>query len=286
MAMQLYKSLNDEQKEKICLPIDDSRRQKVSNFWFLHPDHHIPDTFDDEQQELIQDIFDSLHNEEYQERVKRQVKLDTWGNSKAAPSVGFFGSPDDADFEFVYTGHHVIRRCNAHSDKGLGFGGNPIFYGYGHIPLMMDEVEPADHPGNPYWYQGLIFNEFVHSLANEQRMAGLVKDNPRSEEDDVVIKKSEKPRGLRTSELSADQKESFWITMQRMMAMFREDDVDATMKTMREKRVMEQSSISWYSGKYDVGSDKVWDTWRIEGPDLVWYFVGYPHIHCYFHLKG
>jgi hypothetical protein len=286
MPMQIYKSLSDEQKEKICLPIDDSKRQKVSNFWFIHPDHHIPDTFNGEQQELIQAIFDSLHSEEYQEQVKTQVKLDTWGSPKAAPSVGFFGSPDDADFEFIYTGHHVIRRCNAHSDKGLGFGGNPIFYGYGHIPLMKNEVETADHPGNPYWYQGLIFNEFVNSLNDVQRKAGLVQGNPRSEKDEVVIKKSEQSPGLKTSELSADQKDNLWNTMRRMMAIFRKDDVDATMKTMRDKQIIERLSISWYAGKYDVGSDKVWDTWQIEGLDMVWYFVGYPHIHCYFHLKS
>ena len=44
--------------------------------------------------------------------------------------------------------------------------------------------------------------------------------------------------------------------------------------------------IARYDGKYDVGSDQVWDTWQIEGPEMVWYFRGQPHIHSYFHLKA
>lgn len=292
LPMQLYKSLSDEQRDKICLPINHPDRRKVSNFWYLHPSHRIPNTFDKDQQELIQDIFDSLHSDEHKASVKKQLILDTWGTNtwgslKAAPSVGFFGTPDNDDFEFIYTSHHVIRRCNAHSQKGLGFGGNPIFYGYAHAPLAKNGVvETADHPGNPYWYQGLIFNEFVQSLDGKQQAAGLLESAPRSEGEDVVIKKRTDAPGLRCSELSSDQKEKLVKSMERMMGMFRKDDVDATMKTMKDKKILERLSISWYGGKYDVGADRVWDTWQIESPEMVWYFLGRPHIHCYFHLKA
>ena len=51
------------------------------------------------------------------------------GQIKNTPSVGFFGKPEDEDFEFIYTGHHVTRRCFARTDEGRGFGGRPIFYG-------------------------------------------------------------------------------------------------------------------------------------------------------------
>ena len=74
--------------------------------------------------------------------------------------------------------------------------------------------------------------------------------------------------------------------MRDMMAMFRKDDVDATIGTIEKKNLVDQLHVSWYGGKYDVGSDQVWDTWQIEGPDMVWYFRGVPHIHCYFHLKS
>ena len=156
LPMQLYKSMSDEQRSKVCLPINHTSRGYVSNWWYIHREHRIPTTFNDEQQELIQTIFDGLHSPEHQAAVKDQVQFDQYGNARNAPAVGFFGTPDDDDFEFIYTGHHVTRRCNAHTDKGLGFGGNPIFYG--HFREQFNETK--DHPGNPYWYQGKIFNEF------------------------------------------------------------------------------------------------------------------------------
>ena len=283
LATQLYKSLSDEQREKICLPVDHKRRQFISNWWYVHPEHRIPDTFNGEQQELIQNIFDSLHNPQYQAAVNKQVEIDQYGEAKNAPSVGFFGTPDDEGFEFIYTGHHVTRRCNAHSDKGQGFRGAPLFYG--HFPDAFNETK--DHPGNPYWYQGKIFNEFVQSLDGQQQQQGLVSTRPRSEKPDSVIKmKSAGGPGLSCASLSRDQKKLLAETMGKMMAMFRADDVKATLASIEEKGTIDRLHVSWYDGKYDIGSDKVWDTWQIEGPKMVWYFRGQPHIHSYFHLKS
>lgn len=288
MAMQLYKSLSDEQRQKVCLPIDHPRRQFVSNWWYIHPDYRIPGTFNGEQQELIHRIFDSLHSAEYIDDVKKQVRIDQYGQLRNAPAVGFFGTPEDEDFEFLYTGHHVTRRCNAHTDKGLGFGGAPIFYG--HYPHPVENMrenfrETKDHPGNPYWYQGKVFNEFVQALEAQQQQAGLVSTEPRSESPDEVIKKMPNARGLDCAELSADHKRLLVETMRKMLAMFREDDAKATIESITSRNIVDRLHVSWYDGKYDIGSDKVWDTWQIEGPDMVWYFRGQPHIHCYFHLK-
>jgi len=288
LPMQLYKSLNDEQKRIVCLPIDHPRRQYVSNWWYIHREHRIPGTFTAEQQELIQRIFDSLHNAEHRAAVNKQVEIDQYGQLRNAPAAGFFGNPDDADFEFIFTGHHVTRRCNAHTDKGLGFGGAPIFYG--HYPHMTESMrdnfrEAKDHPGNPYWYQGRIFNQFVQSLTGKQQEAGLLSTDPRSENPNAVIRKVDEPRGLSCADLSADQKVQLLETMRRMMAMFREDDVEATISAIQKNGIVERLHVSWFEGKYDIGSDRVWDTWQIEGPDMVWYYRGEPHIHCYFHLN-
>lgn len=288
LPMQLYKSLSDEQRARVCLPVDHPRRHYVSNWWYIHPEYRIPATFNGEQQELIQKIFDSLHSEEYLEDVKTQVRIDQYGQLKNAPAAGFFGTPDDDDFEFLYTGHHVTRRCNAHTDRGQGFGGAPIFYG--HYPHSEENMrdnfnEASDHPGNPYWYQGRIFNQFVQGLTAEQQSQGLVAAEPRSEDPAEVIAKSDAGRGLACATLSPDQKQLFLDTMKRMLAMFREDDVAATMQTIESRGLVDQLRVSWFAGRYDIGADRVWDTWQIESPEMVWYFRGQPHIHCYFHLK-
>ncbi len=289
LPMQLYKSLTPEQRQKVCLPADHARRKYVSNWWYIHPEHRIPSTFDAEQQELIKKIFDSLHSADHQAAIQEQVLLDQYGEAKNAPAAGFFGTPDNEDFEFIFTGHHVTRRCNAHTDKGLGFGGNPIFYGHYPHPLTNMRAnfnEAKDHPGNPYWYQGRLFNKFVAGLDGKQQQQGLVGLEPRSESPATVIQKPTEPRGLHGADLTADQKKLFLETVRGMLAMFRADDVNATVESIEKRNLVDKVHISWYSGKYDIGSDKVWDTWQIEGPELVWYFRGFPHIHCYFHLHG
>ena len=289
LPMQLWKSLTDEQRMKVGLPADHPRRQYVSNWWYIHPSFRIPATFTPDQQELIRRIFDSLHSPEYIEEIRKQVRIDQYGQAKNAPAAGFFGTPDDPDFEFIFTGHHVTRRCNAHSDTGRGFGGAPIFYGhYPHAEENMRDNfnEAPDHPGNPYWYQGRIFNQFVQGLDQLQRQQGLVSAEPRSENPESVITPPATTQGLAVASLSADQKKLFVETMRRMLAMFRPDDVTATMQTIEHKGIVDRLNVSWFAGRYDIGGDKVWDTWQIEGPDMVWYFRGEPHIHCYLHLRG
>lgn len=288
LPMQLYKSLSDEQRQKVCLPMDHPRRQYVSNWWYIHPDHRIPSTFDAEQQRLIKQIFDGLHSEEHQDAVNKQVLIDQYGEEKNAPAAGFFGTPDDEDFEFIFTGHHVTRRCNAHSDQGKGFGGAPIFYGHYPHPetdMRANFREAKDHPGNPYWYQGKVFNRFVTALSSEQQQMGLLSSEPRSESPSKVIQTPVAGRGLACASLAEDQKQLFVQTIRDMLAMFRADDVQATIDAIQTTNLIERLHVSWYAGQYDIGSDGVWDTWQIEGPDMVWYFRGEPHIHCYFHLK-
>ncbi|MFN7920786.1 MAG: DUF3500 domain-containing protein [Bryobacteraceae bacterium] len=289
LPTQLYKSLSDAQREKICLAVDHPKRQFISNWWYIHPEHRIPSTFTPEQQELIGKIFDTMHNPEHRAGINNQVLIDQYGEPKNAPSAGFFGTPEDENFEFIFTGHHVTRRCNAHFDEGHGFGGAPIFYGHYPHPVKVGREnfnETKDHPGNPYWYQGKIFNRFVDALDGRQRAMGLVSVAPRGEEPNTVIQIATEKRGLPCSELSGDQKKLLLETMRGMMAMFREDDVKATIETIRKKKMVDQLRISWFGGEYDIGSDQVWDTWQIEGPGMVWYFRGVPHIHCYFHLKA
>ncbi len=289
LPVQLYKSLSDAQKQNLCLPVDHPKRQYISNWWYIHPEHRIPSSFTRDQQDLIRQIFDGMHNPGYRDAVNNQVLIDQYGEEKNAPSAGFFGTPDDKNFEFIFTGHHVTRRCNALSDKGHGFGGAPIFYGHYPHPLKKGREnfnETPDHPGNPYWYQGKVFNRFVQALDGRQQAMGLVAAEPRGEEADTVIQITSAKRGLPTSELSADQRKLLVETMRGMLAMFREDDVKATIEAIRKKDIINKLQVSWYDGKYDIGSDKVWDTWQIEGPDMVWYFRGVPHIHSYFHLKA
>ncbi len=45
-----------------------------------------------------------MHSAEHQAAVNEAVLIDQYGEEKNAPAAGFFGSPDDEDFEFIFTG--------------------------------------------------------------------------------------------------------------------------------------------------------------------------------------
>jgi hypothetical protein len=184
LPMQFYKSLTDSQRRAICLPADDPKRHFVSNWWYVNPERRLhTDFYTDEQRDLVWQIFDSLHHPDHRAKMRWQVEKDLMGQIRNTPSVGFFGKPEDKDFEFIYTGHHVTRRCNAHTDKGLGFNGDPIFYGN----FAKKFHESKDHEGNPFWYQGLLFNDFVQSLDGAQRKKILVGREPRPEKPAQVL---------------------------------------------------------------------------------------------------
>ena len=113
----------------------------------------------------------------------------------------------------------------------------------------------------------------------------LVGREPRGEKPSEVIEKRETDLpGPPCAELSKDQQAKLLDTMRRMLTCFRPDDVAATMKTIGQKKVIERLFVTCYGGQYDIGDDHVWDTWQIEGPEMVWYSRGVPHIHAYFHL--
>ena len=42
-------------------------------------------------------------------------------------------------------------------------------------------------------------------------------------------------------------------------------------------------SLAYYQGM-DTGSDGVWDVGRVEGPAMMWYFRGAPHVHTWVHI--
>ena len=199
LPIQFYKSLNEEQHSKIVLPLDHPQRGFVSNWWYICPDQRLHTFYTRDQQDLVRQIFESLHHPDHREKMNWQVQKDLMGNLKNTPSVGFFGTPADPDFEFIYTGHHVTRRCHAHTDQGLGFGGRPIFYGN----FAKAFRETKDHEGNPFWYQGLVFNEFVQSLDGRQQEKILVGREPRDESPDQSSKNATPTSPASVEQISA-----------------------------------------------------------------------------------
>jgi hypothetical protein len=197
-----------------------------------------------------------------------------------ACAVAVFGKPGESDFEFVLTGRHVTRRCDGNSVKGVAFGG-PMFYG--HAAEGFDET--ATHPGNIYWYQALRANHLYQALDGKQQKIAL-RDDPRKEQHTETVALAAPGhalKGMPVSELSADQKGLMRDVMSDLLAPFRKADSDKAMK-MIEDAGFDKLHISFFKND-DIGNDGVWDLWQVEGPSMVWYFRGAPHVHTWVNIR-
>ncbi|MFN9537737.1 MAG: DUF3500 domain-containing protein [Planctomycetota bacterium] len=279
LVQQLFSSLSEAQRKTICFDFENPLRRQIDANWHITP-ARINKDFSGEQQDLIKQIFRQLHSEEYADKVLAQVEHDSvdvggFGNC----SVALFGQPGSGKFEFVLTGRHVTRRCDGDSSSGTAFGG-PIFYG--HAAESFDET--AAHPGNAYWFQAQRAGELFQALDGRQRKLALL-DHSRGESGSETVKLAgrDQLRGLPFSELSADQKRLAQGVLNDLLAPFREADRRESLALI-DKQGWEQLHISWYAQE-NIGDDELYDVWQIEGPALIWYFRGKPHVHTWVHVK-
>lgn len=276
---QLYKSLKDEQKQIICFPFDHPLRLKVDNNWHIIK-QPISKVFDKDQQALVREIFRDMHSPEYVDRVVDQVNHDNVEDGGFdSCAVALFGEPGGKS-EFVFTGRHVTRRCDGNSVEGEAFGG-PIFYGH----AAQGFNEKANHPGNAYWYQAKRANELFQALDGKQRK-GALRTDPRKEQGTATVKLRGTDQGLPgipLSELARDQKDLAMEVMADVLAPFRKIDATKAMKLIKDAGI-DKLHMAFYSVE-DIGNDGVWDLWQIEGPSMVWYFRGAPHVHTWVHVR-
>ena len=280
LVATLYGSLSETQKQKICFPFNDPLRSKVVNNWFITK-ARVGEDFTADQQAMIREIFMGIHSEEYAEKIFEQVAWDSDEEGLEDTSIALFGEPGEGKFEFVLTGRHVTRRCDGNSVEGAAFGG-PIFYG--HQAGNKDE-EPANHPGNAYWYQAKRANDVFQMLDGKQRKLALLGQS-RKEEATQTVKLTGKTSGLPgipMTELLSDQKEMVRKVLGDVLAPFRKQDADEALHLV-EQAGIDHLHMAFYKNQ-DLGNDGIWDVWQIEGPSSLIYFRGAPHVHAYIHIR-
>ncbi len=280
LVKTLFKSLSEPQRALLCLPFDHPRRLDVDNNWFITKARVGKDLTKDQQQ-MVREIFLGLHSPEYAEPVLKATEHDAGDGGLGDCSLAIFGEPGTGKFEFVLTGRHVTRRCDGDSVAGTAFGG-PIFYGHQAGP---NDEESPDHPGNVYWYQAQRANEVFQALDGKQRSLALV-DRLRREQAAETVKLTGKKSGLTgipLAELSRDQRQLVRKVMADLLAPFRKADSDEAMKYV-EANGFEHLHLA-FSKQGDLGNDQVWDVWQIEGPSLLWYFRGAPHVHTWVNIR-
>jgi hypothetical protein len=85
------------------------------------------------------------------------------------------------------------------------------------------------------------------------------------------------------TELSRDQRDEVRNVLNDLLVPFRKEDREESLKLI-EKSGFDDLHMAFFSGE-DVGEDGVWDVFQIEGPNMVWYFRGDPHVHAWVHIK-
>ncbi len=279
LVQQLYGSMNEEQRKAVCFDFDHKLRSEVDNNWHI-TDTPIGKLLNPDQVDLVRQIFMSLHSEEYASEVLRQFKEDSGKGGFESAAIGIFGQPGTGKFQFVFTGRHCTRRCDGDSVAGAAFGG-PIFYGHASKTFN----EGPEHEGNAYWFQAKRANEVFAALSGKQREMALLGES-RGEDGTDTVKLTGKKKGLDgipMTELTADQKGLVRNVLRDLLAPFRTQEAEETMKYV-EAGGFDNLHLAFYKNE-DIGNDGVWDVWQIEGPNMIWYFRGKPHVHCWAHVR-
>ena len=278
---RLYGSLSDAQKKDVCFDWGHTHKKRgllrtfVANNWNITKREINSDFYNDEQRDLITQVFESIISPDWHERYYTQME-DDCGGFGHDQSIAIFGKPGDGKFELVLTGRHMTLRCDGNSADHVAFGG-PIFYG--HAP---EDNESPKHTDNVFWEQAVKANELYKMLDGRQQKQSQVAKTPR--EQAVAFKgKGGKFTGLPASDMSSDQKEHLQKVLASLVEPYRQSDRDEAMKCIQAQGGLDACHLSFYTDK-DLGKDKVWDNWRVEGPSFVWHFRGAPHVHVWVNL--
>jgi len=278
-----YKTLTAAQKKEICYAWDHTEKERgllrshVSNNWQITPQHIDSEYYTKQQKMLLHDAFKGLFSPEWYPLITRQLKEDSggkaWGNGQ---SVALFGTPGQGKFELVMTGRHMTIRIDGNSEDHVALGG-PIFHG--HAPIAN---EKKNHEGNVFWHQAQEANRVFTLLDGKQQKQALVKIRPHEAEVPLQGKEGSFD-GIHIKELTSDQKAEVKKVMHTLIAPYRQIDRDEIMACLEKQGGLDACYLAFYEDG-DIGGDKVWDNWRIEGPSFVWYFRGEPHVHIWINV--
>jgi hypothetical protein len=279
LAARLHASLTPQQRSQVCVPWDFRHpkfgllRTRVGNNWNATEPEVAGSFFTPDQRRLVREIFEALVDPAWHERYDRQME-DDCGGFGHGQSIALIGEPGSGKFQFLLTGRHMTLRCDGDSAEHVAFGG-PIFYG--HDAGGFDETK--DHPGNVFWPQAVAANGVYAMLDGRQRRVALVEQLPR--DNAIAFRRGgEEPPGIPVAELAPDQRAELERVLGILLEPYRTRDRDEVRGCLSKQGGLDRCRLAFFS-RGDIGDDRVWDNWRLEGPAFVWHFRGTPHVHVW-----
>jgi hypothetical protein len=276
LVKALHKSLTDEQRKHVVLPWDHKLRLHVMNNWYVVKPR-IGKFFTADQQQLLRDIVKGLSSAEGHEKFQKVMKGDNKNFENYATAI--FGNPEENKFVWFLTGRHLTMKCDGDTQENAVFGG-PIFYG--HAGDAKDNFnELPTHPGNVFWNQAVLANKLFGALDGKQQAKALLDDTPKEDPATIKLQGEAGPfAGLPVAEMSKDQKGLVEEVLRSILAPYRASDVEEAMKVVKDSGGLDKLHLSFYSDE-DTGDDKVYDNWMVQGPQIMWFFRGHPHVHTW-----
>ncbi|MFM9024173.1 MAG: DUF3500 domain-containing protein [Planctomycetaceae bacterium] len=276
LAARLHASLTPAQRRAICFPWDYRHpkfgllRTRVGNNWKATEPEVAGDFFTPDQRRLVREVCEGLVDPAWHDRFDRQLE-DDCGGFGHGQSIALIGAPGSGRFQFLLTGRHMTLRCDGDSAAHVAFGG-PIFYG--HDAGGFDEER--DHPGNVFWPQAVAANGVFAMLDGRQREAALVARLPR----ETAIGFRRDAAGLPVAEMTPDQRAELERVLGVLLEPYRTVDRDEVRGCLARQGGLDRCRLAFYT-QGDIGGDRVWDNWRLEGPAFVWHYRGAPHVHVW-----
>jgi hypothetical protein len=83
--------------------------------------------------------------------------------------------------------------------------------------------------------------------------------------------------------MTKDQKHGVEEVLLSLLAPYRKEDADEVKECLKKLGGLDKCSLAFYE-EGDLGDDREWDNWRLEGPSFVWYFRGTPHVHIWINV--
>lgn len=268
---EFYSSLSEQQRAEICRPFNDALRSKVHANWHVTKPTIGSDFYTGKQREMIEQIARAVTSEEGYERLKQQMNDDDGGLDEY--SVAVFGNPAAGDFQWMLTGRHLTLRADGDSVPKTAFGGG-VVYGHG---------EESSAKENLFYFQTKKVNEIFATLDKDQAKQALISTAAPKETEIKIQGDKGTFAGLAVSAMNKEQRALVEDCLKSILSPYRKEDGDEALKLINAAGGIDQLRFAFYQQE-DLGSDKIWDIWRIEGPSAVIHFRGAPHVHAYINI--
>jgi hypothetical protein len=282
LVRELYQSMTEEQRSAAVYPWDHGQTatQLPSRLRFYNRafGRTISQTYTAPQRELVQRILRAISSgDEGYDRFATVLRTDNWNNSGLGGAAAtIFGNPDQGQFAWLFTAHHLTLRCDGDSMPDMAFGG-PMYYGH-----LVDGYSVR----NVFNFQTRSVATVYEALNQEQRRLAVLTGTPGENYQSVRFRASGQAMpGLSFRELSHTQRWQICGVMRNLLAPFRQEDADEVMDILQRNGGLERMHLAFYRDRGAADNSR-WHFWRLEGPGFVWNYRVLPHVHCYVNIAA